>query len=280
MLPTWSTGGRYWGGLPSPFRESRSLFPCAFVAQWGWFATSPAPTYVRLVLFSCPCRDWIQSRGAGNLAPLHAQMRMTESIIKMLLLARMRVAMTKRKIKEFYEKVEAVVNSQILKRANSNKQDQWNMPWDKNDCKKLGDVTLSGHRPACSLLTSMIWLTYVVRATGKSLLMNGRTVATSSLTSWRGYIVGLNFVLRILTNFSFLLMSFVTFTVGLREEMAWRSISIFWEQAILHTSLRSMEICILSLNRAGRMSIVDGNAHSTTIHKRAVGTAEAASWLR
>jgi len=147
-------------------------------------------------------------------------MRMTESIIKMLLLARMRVAMTKRKIKEFYEKVEAVVNSQILKRANSNKQDQWNMPWDKNDCKKLGDVTLSGHRPACSLLTSMIWLTYVVRATGKSLLMNGRTVATSSLTSWRGYIVGLNFVLRILTNFSLMLMSFVTFTVGLREEMA------------------------------------------------------------
>ena len=30
--------------------------------------TSPAPTYVRLVVFSCPCRDWPESRGKGNLA--------------------------------------------------------------------------------------------------------------------------------------------------------------------------------------------------------------------
>ena len=41
---------------------------CAIVSHWDHFATSPVPTRVRLVVFSCPCRDWIQSRGEGNLA--------------------------------------------------------------------------------------------------------------------------------------------------------------------------------------------------------------------
>ena len=61
---------RMGGSLPSPFRESRSLFPCAFVSQWDCFATSPAPTYIRLVVFRCPCRDLAESRGEGNLAML------------------------------------------------------------------------------------------------------------------------------------------------------------------------------------------------------------------
>ena len=41
---------------------------CAIVSHWDHFATSPVPTRVRLVVFSCPCRDWVQSRGGGNLA--------------------------------------------------------------------------------------------------------------------------------------------------------------------------------------------------------------------
>ena len=65
----------YWrlllgGSLPSPFQESRSLFPCASISMshWDRFATSPVPTYVRLEVCSCPCQDWIQSCGEGNLA--------------------------------------------------------------------------------------------------------------------------------------------------------------------------------------------------------------------
>ena len=76
--------------------------------------------------------------------PLHARMRMTERIIKMLLLAGMRIAMPRRKVKEFCEKINVVVNSQVLMRSNTTKQGQWNVPLDKNDCNKLGDVKLSG----------------------------------------------------------------------------------------------------------------------------------------
>jgi len=56
------------GSLSSPFQESRSPFPCASVSHWARFATSPAPTYVRLGVCSYPCQDWIQSHGEGNLA--------------------------------------------------------------------------------------------------------------------------------------------------------------------------------------------------------------------
>ena len=48
--------------------KAEAVFPCASVSHWDHFATSPVPTRVRLVVFSCPCRDWIQSRGGGNLA--------------------------------------------------------------------------------------------------------------------------------------------------------------------------------------------------------------------
>ena len=48
--------------------KAEAKLPCASVSQWAHFATSPAPARVRLVVFSCPCRDWIQSRGEGNLA--------------------------------------------------------------------------------------------------------------------------------------------------------------------------------------------------------------------
>ena len=84
----------------------------------------------------------------GELPPctLHAKMRMTERIIKMLLLAGMRIAMPTRKMSDFCEKVELVVNSQVLMRSNATKQGQWNVPLDKNDSNKLGDVKLSGQR--------------------------------------------------------------------------------------------------------------------------------------
>ena len=64
----------YWrllsvGSLFSSSRESKSLFPCASVSHWDHCVTSLAPTYVRLVVFSCPCRNWIQSHGEENLAP-------------------------------------------------------------------------------------------------------------------------------------------------------------------------------------------------------------------
>ena len=48
--------------------KAEAVFPCASVSHWAHFATSPVPARVRLVVFSCPCRDWIQSRGEGNLA--------------------------------------------------------------------------------------------------------------------------------------------------------------------------------------------------------------------
>ena len=69
-----STPNRLLGGsLLSPFQESRRLCPCASASQWGRFAPSAASTYVRLVVFSCPCRDLIQSRGEGNLARTKAR---------------------------------------------------------------------------------------------------------------------------------------------------------------------------------------------------------------
>ena len=48
--------------------KAEAVSQCASVSHWDHFASSPVPTRVRLVLFSCPCRDWIQSRGEGNLA--------------------------------------------------------------------------------------------------------------------------------------------------------------------------------------------------------------------
>ena len=79
----------YWrlllgGSLPSPLRESRSLLPCASVSHWDRFATSPAPTYVRLVVCICPCRDWIQSRGEGNLAVIRTPTNTFLSILIIL----------------------------------------------------------------------------------------------------------------------------------------------------------------------------------------------------
>ena len=65
----------YWrsllgGSFPSLSEKAEARFPCASVSHWDRFATSPVPTYVRLVVCSCPCRDWIQSRGGGNLAAI------------------------------------------------------------------------------------------------------------------------------------------------------------------------------------------------------------------
>ena len=85
----------------------------------------------------------------GDLPPctLHAKMRLTERMIKMLILAGMRLAMPAKKFKAFCEEVEDVVNTTILKRANvKSNTGKWRVPLDKNDCKKLGDVKLSGHR--------------------------------------------------------------------------------------------------------------------------------------
>ena len=48
--------------------KAEAKFSCASVSHWDRFATSPVPTYVRLVVCSCPCQDWIQSLGGGNLA--------------------------------------------------------------------------------------------------------------------------------------------------------------------------------------------------------------------
>ena len=78
--------------------------------------------------------------------PLHAKMRMTERIIKMLILAGMRLAEPTKKFSEFCTKVEEVVNLNILKRANiKSPVGQWRVPLDQKDSKKLGDVNLSGN---------------------------------------------------------------------------------------------------------------------------------------
>ena len=63
--------------------KAEAVFPCASVSHWVHFATSPAPARVRLVVFSCPCRDWIQSRGEGNLALLgcHVEVQMGEPVM-------------------------------------------------------------------------------------------------------------------------------------------------------------------------------------------------------
>ena len=85
----------------------------------------------------------------GDLPPctLHAKMRLTERMIKMLILAGMRLAMPAKKFKEFCEKVEEVVNTNILRRAHvKSPAGKWRVPLDKKDTKKLGDVKLSGHR--------------------------------------------------------------------------------------------------------------------------------------
>ena len=71
---------------------------------------------------------------------------MTERIIKMLILAGMRLAEPTKKFSEFCTKVEEVVNLNILKRANiKSPVGQWRVPLDQKDSKKLGDVKLSGN---------------------------------------------------------------------------------------------------------------------------------------
>ena len=58
-------GGKF---ILLPSKKAEVVSQCAFVSHWDHFASSSIPTRVRLVLFSCPCRDWFQSRGEGNLA--------------------------------------------------------------------------------------------------------------------------------------------------------------------------------------------------------------------
>ena len=79
LIDVWTSPCSLRGVLEVAFRGKSSLllsekaearFPCVSVSHWDRCATSPVPTYVRLVVFSCPCRDWIQSRGEGNLALL------------------------------------------------------------------------------------------------------------------------------------------------------------------------------------------------------------------
>jgi len=57
----------YWC-LLSPFWESRSECPYAWLLQWDFCYTSSVHACGRCVLFSCPCWDSAESRGRENLA--------------------------------------------------------------------------------------------------------------------------------------------------------------------------------------------------------------------
>jgi len=81
------------------------------------------------------------------LCSLHARMCMVERVIKMLILAGMRLAVIHNKLTEYCQNIEDVVNTDILARSSANAVvGQWRVPMDKNDPKKLGDVKLSADR--------------------------------------------------------------------------------------------------------------------------------------
>ena len=74
---------------------------------------------------------------------IHAKMRLAERMIKMMILAGMRLAMPAKKFKDFCEKVKDVVNTNILRRAHvKSPTGKWRVPLDKKDAKKL--VFLAG----------------------------------------------------------------------------------------------------------------------------------------
>ena len=65
----------------------------------------------------------------------------------MLILAGMRLAMPAKKFKDFYEKVEDAVNTNILRRDHvKSPTGKWRVLLDKKDTNKLGDMKLSGQR--------------------------------------------------------------------------------------------------------------------------------------
>ena len=73
-------------------------------------------------------------------------MRMVEKMIQQVILAGMRKNPNGRAFKLYCDRIANVVNTQILGRSECNsKNGQWQVPLDKNDNNKLGDVKLSGH---------------------------------------------------------------------------------------------------------------------------------------
>ena len=71
---------------------------------------------------------------------------MVEKMIQQVILAGMRKNPNGRAFKLYCDRIANVVNTQILGRSECNsKNGQWQVPLDKNDNNKLGDVKLSGH---------------------------------------------------------------------------------------------------------------------------------------
>ena len=72
---------------------------------------------------------------------------MVEHVIKMQILAGIRLAVTHNKLTEYCKNVNDVVNTDVLARTSANAvREQWQVRFNENDPKKIGDVKLSGDR--------------------------------------------------------------------------------------------------------------------------------------